>query len=127
MARPTQQAFNCEPLRELCRQLLFAPANRRMKQVKRAEELHDQIDPKRNYPFDFVNYRITGYHHQLPEETMLVGEAALPDLRLLIDRLSGSLTIEATADQPAESTQELAERLNVSTKTVGRWRKRLGE
>lgn len=104
--------------------MLFAPPDRRMAQVRRTEQLYDQIDPKLNYPFDFISYRITGYRSEATPTTLLMGQAILPDLRLVIDRLSHSAPIPVTQDESVETPQQLAQRLNVSTKTVTRWRDR---
>ncbi len=93
-----------------------------MEQVRRTEKLHDQIDPTQNYPFDFLSYRITGYRSEAVPPTVLTGQAILPDLRLMIDRLSHSVPIPVTEDDPVETPAQLAARLNVSIKTISRWR-----
>lgn len=125
LMRPSAEKYRCQLLADLARQLFYAPPERRIKQVLRAEQLHDQIDPARNYPFDYLSYRITGYRTEDTPSTLLVGDAILPDLRLLIDRLSRSAPIQDDGQDPTESTEALAARLGVSTKTIGRWR-RLG-
>jgi len=109
-------------LAELTRQLLFAPPKRRIAQAKRAEALHDEVDALANYPLDFIWYRITGYRAENVPPTLLTGSAVAPDLRLMIDTLTGSAAIPVTPDEPVESPQQLAARLNVSTKTIARWR-----
>lgn len=94
-----------------------------MQQVSRLETLHDQIDPAKNYPLDFLYYRITGYRRDAKDAVVLAGEAILPDLRLMIDALSRSVRVPMDdAGDPAETVQQLAERLGVSTKTISRWR-----
>ena len=85
MARRISQPYRCRAIEQLARQLLFAPPDKRAEQVRRAEKLHDQIEPGVAYPFEFISYRITGYRSEANEESLLVGEAILPDLRLLID------------------------------------------
>ncbi|MEX0777245.1 MAG: hypothetical protein WD042_16195 [Phycisphaeraceae bacterium] len=122
MPRSTTPTFRCQALDQLTRELLFAPPARRVEQVRRAERLHDQIEPEINYPLEFVVYRITGYRSEIEQETLLVGQAILHDLRLLIDRLSQSMDIPVGADEVVESGEALARRLNVSTKTLSRWR-----
>ena len=124
MARQLEQPFRCRELDDLTRQLLFAPPAKRAQQLLRAEALHDQIDNEKNYPFDFLNFRITGYHSESDDVAVLAGDAVQPDLRLMIDRLSKSLSIEANADNPAASAESLAAELSVSTKTIARWRKK---
>ena len=122
MTRRLTQQFNCRALADLTRQLLVTPVKKRVEQVRRAERLYDAIDRQRNYPFDFVNFRITGYHSE-SEDALLVGEALLGDLRLLIDSLSRSMGMPRTDDEPIVTPQKLADRFNVSVKTVDRWRK----
>ena len=109
----------------MTRQLLYAPAPMRHDQVFRAERLHDELEPAVNYPQDYVLYRITGYEAVESSDTLLIGEALLPDLRLVIDLLSRSVDIVEThtPDDPSESARQMAGRLNISTKTVARWRK----
>ena len=93
-----------------------------MQQARRAEKLHDETDPELNYPLDYVGYRITGYRSESIPPMLLTGQAILPDLRLVIDCLTYSAPIPVTEDEPVESPSQLAQRLNVSTKTVTRWR-----
>ncbi len=122
MSRQTSQPFRCHPLAELTRQLLFAPADRRIEQIHRTELLHDEIEPTLNYPFDYLTYRITGYRSESTPPMLLMGQAVTPDLRLIIDRLSHSVSIPVTDDDPVETPEQLALRLGVSTKTIARWR-----
>ncbi len=105
------------------RQLLFAPPAKRIEQLKRAELLHDQIDPQVNYPYDFLFYRITGYQSEAQASDLLVGSAVVSDLRLMIDRLSRSVRMPQDPDEPAATIRELASQLKVSVKTVERYRR----
>lgn len=123
MPRRTTQEFRSHAIEDLARQLLYAPPERRIEAFIRAEHLHDEIDPGQNYPLEFLVFRITGRRVPNPESITLVGEAVLADLRLLIDSLSRSVQVAADHDEPVETTEELARRLNVSTKTVARWRR----
>lgn len=125
MPRPLTQAYRCPQLAQLARQLVFAPADRRAEQVKRAERFHDQIDPEVDYPYEFVSYRITGFRGESEHQGLLAGDAVRDDLRILIDTLSKSAPVPAPEDEPVETTEQLASRLGVSTKTIQRWR-RLG-
>ena len=125
MTRRINQKYHCSALEQLLRQLLFAPPAKRIEQVHQTEKLHDQIDPAQAYPFDFLHYRITGYHCESKDQNLLVGAAILPDLRLIIDSLSRSININVDLDvERDESVQSLAKRLNVSSKTLYRWRQR---
>ncbi len=102
--------------------MLFAPPERRIEQVRRAEALHDAIDPAATYPLDFLVHRITGYHPERDADMLLVGEALLPDLRLMIDTVSRSVGMPAEEDEIVETPEQLAARLRISTKTLSRWR-----
>ncbi len=122
MARRISQPYHCQPLADLARQLLFAPPDKRIEQVRRAEKLHDQLDTSVAYPFEFISYRITGYRSETESDSLLVGEAILPDLRLLIDSLSRATDIPIQGNEAFEEPKELAARARVSEKTVSRWR-----
>lgn len=123
LARRPRQIYRCAALGELARQLLrFAPPEKRIEQVFRAEKLHDEIEPDATYPYEYIAYRITGYRGEHGDETLLVGAAVQPDLRLLIDTLSRSVAIPVEEGDQYETVPQLAARLNVSTKTISRWR-----
>jgi RNA polymerase primary sigma factor len=123
LSRRLKQNFNCKPLDELASQLAFSPPDKRAQQVKRIERLHDQIDPGKNYPLDFLAYRITAYRREGKDAVVLAGEAVLPDLRLMIDALSRSVQIPMDDEaDPVDPVKGLADRLGVSTKTISRWR-----
>lgn len=122
MSRSRVRAYRSTEVADLARQLLYAPKDKRAQAVLHAERFHDEIDPQKNYPIDYVVYRLTGRRVPPSESVMLAGEALAPDLRLFIDALSRTVELAATADDPCETTKELAARLGVSTKTVARWR-----
>lgn len=102
----------------------FAPVETRHEQVRRAEKLHDEIEPDANYPFDYLKYRITRYRDDQSSDIVIVGEAVLPDLRLLIDKVTASAPLPVGDDEPADTIEDLAARMKVSTKTIHRWRQR---
>ena len=122
---PPHPRFRVPQIRDLSRQLLYAPADTRRRQLDAAERLVCQIEPDRLYPQDFVIYRITGYRPDLvPPAVALVGEALQVDLITLIQRLSASLDLRPQdAGRRAVGCRELARRLNVSAKTIQRYRK----
>lgn len=123
MPRRSEEAFRCAPLGSLARQLLFAPPEKRVEQVARVEALHDEIAPAATYPVEFIIYRITRYRAEGTDSVLLVGEAVLPDLRLMIDTLSRSIDLPIDAEPGTLTAEELAVKLNVSTKTITRWRR----
>ncbi|MEM9345994.1 MAG: helix-turn-helix domain-containing protein [Planctomycetota bacterium] len=122
MSRPRKQAYRSQALSDLTRQLLYSPSGKRAEVVRHAEHLHDDLEPGKNYPIDFVVYRLTDRRIPPSENVMLVGEAIKPDLRLLIDALSRSIEMKCGDNDPGLTTKELAESLGVSTKTIARWR-----
>ena len=55
-------AFEIEALKQLTdQQVRFAPPARRLEQLARAERLLAEIDLGKNYPYQFVCFRITEY------------------------------------------------------------------
>ena len=88
----------------------------------RAEALHDTLDPDAAYPLEFIAFRLTGFRRDYGDDSLLVGSAVRPDLRLLIDQLSRTLALPMFEGN-ARTVEQLAADLNVSTKTLSRWRK----
>jgi RNA polymerase primary sigma factor len=112
-------------LAQLLMQLRFTPEKKRQKQLDAAEELFALIDKNKQYPFEFVCFRITGFHPKNETESELIpGDELLEDLRIFISKLSGRLARPAAEQgQRLYTTQELAKTMRVSTKTIYRWRK----
>lgn len=112
-------------LDDLAKQLRFAPQETLRRQLERTEKLAEEIDPARNYPEDWVVFRVTGYRPQIDSPAMFVGEALLGDLSALVERLSAGARIsEAEVNGGAFlNTQELGKRWRVSTKTLERYRR----
>ncbi|HUT28232.1 MAG TPA: sigma-70 family RNA polymerase sigma factor [Sedimentisphaerales bacterium] len=115
-----------ENLGRLLLQLRFTPQKHRQKQLEAAENLLRIIDAEKEYPFEFVCFRITGYHPKnLGEHELIRGEELSEDLRIFISRLSGRLAPRMSQQQEKVYTvEELAAQLSVSTKTIDRWRRR---
>jgi RNA polymerase primary sigma factor len=115
-----------EDLAGLLMQVRFAPAKQRQKQLGRAEELLDIIEKDKEYPFEFVCFRITGYR---PEEKsghrLIRGDELADDLRIFIWKLSGQVAPPANEQSEEVYTKkQLAKKMHISTKTIDRWRKR---
>jgi RNA polymerase sigma factor (sigma-70 family) len=115
-----------QDLAQLLVQLKFTPAKHRRKQLDAAEKLFAIIEPHKEYPFDFVCFKITGYHPKGPAKQQLVkGDELLEDLQIFISKLSGRFAPPVAAhSQKVYTIEELAEQFGVSTKTIERWRKR---
>ena len=104
-------------------QTRFAPRNKQLQQAARAEDLLGEIEPRRDYAYDFLCYRITGYRPEKPTRHNIKGIDAKHDLRLLVEDLSeaANVTVEEVAE-PVHTVDDLSRMFNVSTKTISRWR-----
>ncbi|MEW6359712.1 MAG: sigma-70 family RNA polymerase sigma factor [Planctomycetota bacterium] len=109
-------------IQDLRDQLLFAPERARKQQISRLEVLIREIDPGRDYPYDYVLFRITRFRPEQNTSANLRGEMLRCDLaRLLLD-LSGSVNIPVSeAGEPVFSIEDLAKRYTVSPRTIARW------
>jgi len=113
-------------LRGFFDQLRFAPISQKNKQLAAAENLLMVLDTEREYPFDFIVYRITGYRPPVQTDQPLIsGEDLMPDLRVWIAQLSAELRLYASdQDEQILTVEQLAEQFDVSTKTIRRWQTR---
>ncbi len=95
--------------------------------VDAAETLGRIIDPGREYPYDFVVYRLTGYRPPAAEgdsQSMIGGKLRLDLMQLMLD-VCDSFELQTTDyDEKVYDTPGLARQYHVSTKTVQRWRRR---
>ena len=119
--------FRAPALKELTdQQVRYAPAARRREQLARAARLLGELDPGKVYPYQFVCYRITDFRSAAHADLLIPGGDLKSDLGEFIRRVERSippLPIEQ-AVEPILTLDEVSKRLNVSTKTVGRWRVR---
>jgi RNA polymerase sigma factor (sigma-70 family) len=107
-------------------QVRFAPPGVRQQQLDRARVLLGQVKPERNYPYQFVCFRITDFRSSAYPKLLIRGEDLRHDLDLFLDRVARSLEA-AELEMPVEpmlSVNQVSKKLNVSTKTITRWRKR---
>jgi len=119
--------YKNQALKELAdQQVRFAPPPRRLDQLKRAEQLLTEIDPSRAYPYQFICYRITDFRSDVNPGLLIPGEDVIHDLGLWINELATSLPAIPVedVDEQVLSTEEISKKLNVTTKTINRWRKR---
>ena len=112
-------------LLDLIEQLRYTPREALKRDIARAESLAGEIEPGLTYPEDWVVFRVTGYRPDMDDPANIVGEALRADLSALVERLSdlAGLTDEDINGQTC-SLDELAQRWNVSHKTIERYRKR---
>lgn len=118
--------YNNHRLEELAQQLRLSNRQLRLQQIQAAERFLRTLDVQQTYSYGEVVYALTGYRTRLPSGSGIPGRAVLSDLAALIEDLSLSLrqTIQE-APEPTFTSDQLAERFDVSLKTIGRWR-RLG-
>jgi RNA polymerase sigma factor (sigma-70 family) len=107
-------------------QVRFAPPARRLEQLQRAEKLLAELDPAKQYPYQFVCFRITEYRPALYPDLMIAGADLEHDLYLFISELARSMPAVAVekVDEPVLTLEQMSLRLKVSTKTINRWRRR---
>lgn len=104
-------------------QVRFAPRERKLEQIERAEKLLTEIDQKKVYPFDYVCYRITDYRPESFPHSKVQGNDLLHDLGLFVEELSDSANIPVeAANERVLTVDDLADQFRVSTKTISRWR-----
>ena len=106
-------------------QVRFAPQERKLEQLNRAESLLDEIESGREYPYQYVCFRITEYRPDAYPDLVLEGDDLTHDLLLFIEELSASANIPlADAGEPVLTVEQVSQQYNISTKTVNRWRER---
>jgi RNA polymerase primary sigma factor len=112
-------------LAQLLMEVRFAPPRQRKKQVDNAEQLLGIIEKDKEYPFEFVCFKITGYRPPaFVGNQLLKGNELADDLRIFIWKLSGQVAPPASQQtEELYTTRQLAKKLSVSTKTIDRWRK----
>src|SRR5438067_5288337 len=119
--------FRHPALRQLTdQQVRFAPRHTRREQLAHAVRLLGGTDPARNYPYQFVCFRVTGFRTDAYPDLLIGGADLRHDLRLFSERLDRSLPavpIEEAAE-PMLTLDQVSKELNVSAKTFRRWKER---
>lgn len=104
-------------------QVRFAPRDKKVEQVNRAERLISEIDPAKTYSYEYLCYRITDFRPDSSPQKTMSGNEARHDLRLFVEDVSDAADINVEeAGEPVHTVEELSKLFNVSTKTIGRWR-----
>ncbi len=111
-------------LRELRdQQVRFAPREKKIDQVDRAERLLGEIDPQKTYTYEYLCFRITDYRPESYPHLKVTGEEASHDLRLFVEDVSDAADVAAEAvGERVLTVEDLSHMFNVSTKTISRWR-----
>ena len=120
------QQIQSPNIAELLMQMHFMPAGKRRKQMAEAEKLLEIIDKNKEYPYEFVCFRITGFVPKTSTiKEIINGGQLAEDLRIFIAKLSGQIAEPViTQKEKIYTVEDLAGNLRVSTKTINRWRKR---
>jgi len=117
--------FKILALKELAeQQTRFAPPARRQAQVAAAQRLLAEIEAGKEYPYQYICYRVTEYRSEAHRDLVIPGHLLRHDLELFIRRVEKSippLPIEQ-AVEAMMTLDEVSRRFNVSTKTISRWR-----
>ncbi len=105
-------------------QTRYAPRERRLEQVERAELLLGEIEGAKRYPYEYLCYRITGFRPDAWPALVLEGGDVQHDLRMFVEDLSATArqAIEQV-EEPVLTVDEVSRRYNVSSRTVARWRR----
>lgn len=119
------QKIKNSTLAQLFMETGFAPNRQQRKQLIGAEELYKIIEPERQYPYEFVCFKITGYRPKINTQQVIEGKDLKKDLPVYILRESGRLNLKANQqDEKIYSLDALAKKFNVTNRTIERWRQR---
>ncbi len=105
-------------------QTRFAPRERRLEQIDRAEQLLTEIEDAKRYPYEYLCFRITGFRPEAWPALILEGGDVQHDLRLFVEDLSATArqAVEHVSE-PVLTVAEVSRRYSVSPRTVTRWRR----
>jgi len=116
------QQYRDATLRELRdQQVRFAPRTKKLQQLERAEKLLSELEVSRQYPYDYLCFRITDYRPERATRHVIQGVDARHDLRLLVEDLSDAADVRVEeASEPVHTVEDLSRLFKVSTKTINR-------
>ncbi len=104
-------------------QVRFAPRDKKVEQINRAERLLSEIDQGREYSYEYLEFRITDYRPETTPHVTVNGKEVIHDLRMFVEDVSDAANIQAEdAGEPVHTVDDLSKLFNVSTKTISRWR-----
>ncbi len=113
-------------LGELAHQLTLSPRHLRPRQIEGIERVLDLCDPRKDYPYDWVCFHITGRKPYKPNQrSHVTGKELTADLPTLAEQITRRGAPDLS-DLPGEylTHEALSAELEVSTKTIRRWRRR---
>lgn len=107
-------------------QVRFVPPPRRLQHLARVEQLLTEIKPETDYPYQYVCFRVTDFRSDAYADLLICGQELKHDLGIMISQLAASLPAIPVEQmqEPVLTLEEISKKLNVTTKTINRWRKR---
>ncbi len=122
---PPLPAIRHSLLASLEAQLRLAPREAMLRDIERIERIPADIEPQRDYPSDWVIFRVTGFRPQDAAAASMTGEELLADLCALCETLCAraKLTLTECAAGSPLTLAQLRERWNISEPTVKRLRR----
>ncbi|MCA9187023.1 MAG: RNA polymerase subunit sigma-70, partial [Planctomycetales bacterium] len=119
-----QTQYRTPIMRQLTdQQVRFAPREKKLEQADRAERLLGEIVASREYSYEYLCFRVTGYRPDAAPRVNLLGEDLQHDLRQFIEDMTDAAELSvAEVGEPVHTVEELSRHFNVSTKTIARWR-----
>jgi RNA polymerase sigma factor (sigma-70 family) len=113
-------------LRGFFSQYESASKEQEQKLIGAVEKLMPLIEPSREYPLDFVVYRLTGTRsHTDTFGQIILGRQLADDLRIWLNRrASQQFTSIRQVHEKVFTIEELSRLLSVSARTIRRWQKR---
>ena len=117
--------YNLPLIRDLAKQLRLSPREQRVLQMNRLAHLINDVGPERQYPENFVVYRLTLYSPP-PNRKSCDGESLKADLILLLDELSDTLDLRATRKTARAllTLDQIRDLYDISARTLAEWRRR---
>jgi RNA polymerase primary sigma factor len=121
-----QAQYRHPALRQLNQQVRYVPVEKRLEQLNRAERLLAEVVHSKNYPYQYVCYRITGFRPTSYPGLLVSGADLDHDLTLFIQELGRTVPPVPAEEvpEPVLTLEQVSKNLRVSTKTISRWRSR---
>ena len=96
--------FRIEQCANMLSRLTGAPQKARAKYLRRIERLLEELDPTRQYPFDYIRYRVIGYCIDQDTGALCLGEDFKADLTGLAAEIR-PLTLVAKLEKAKKGQQ----------------------
>ncbi len=117
---PIAPRFFIRHMRNFALEIARAPEKIRVQQMEAAEQLLQELEENRLYPYDYIVFRITGYRGDEVNQPTLLGSALLGDIVALIAIVSRTLDLSPDGMM---DVKQAAKKLHVSLRTLSRLRR----